>query len=779
MYKVTQASTSEVNAGASIPAAGEVGRSTSSANIGAATLAALESGPSRINGKPDLPFINATRQGEWPAVRPQSLAAPMLHNLGQLRNLSKGEQRLQSQREIYQHWHVMSDAEKVELLKDVSVQYLKGDLTPNPTPENNEIWLANQHYHTIFNGDPEAIFSYLKTSLPVDRVSDLISGRRHGPAVSVLHSLLSEMSSAQRSKLLAHLNPGERAAVQEILEKKPDITLIDTGYSYKKYLKFNDGIAVLPPEAMGKKVAIVGSGAAGTVAARELMKIGLTPVIIEAEDRVGGRLESRPYYDGETKSGAFSEMGAMRFPPTGETWFHYLKQFGVKTDPNFPNPGKINTKLFYRNEVIDWPAGNTAPSHPVLQKVGRDFEEFATSLMMPLEEARAAHDTDKMDAIWQTLVSKYKDMSFQAAVLDGLKEQKGWGKTEMDAFGALGIGTGGFGPLYQVNFVEILRVMVNKLENRQNLLPEGTTAALQQFYSEPVTRPDGTKVSLNDTADIRLQTKVTAVKMENERPTLTTVRKEGDANVESTEAFDAVIVTATPPALQRMGLTVTAGPGKTDPLSDTVKSALMDLHMMDSSKLFIRTPTKFWLDEQGKPRKDVPQSIQTDQSPHGIYCLDYPGMKEGVVLVSYTWGDKSTKLMGMEAEERLAEFKKVIEQVSPEFARNLVPVNDEIHVVDWQATPHQYGAFKLNTPGQEASQQEAFYQYLSVNEDHPDADTGVYVAGDSISHTGGWVEGAVTTALNAAVATAVHLGGTVPENSPLSLDKNKFDYGAA
>jgi hypothetical protein len=31
----------------------------------------------------------------------------------------------------------------------------------------------------------------------------------------------------------------------------------------------------------------------------------------------------------------------------------------------------------------------------------------------------------------------------------------------------------------------------------------------------------------------------------------------------------------------------------------------------------------------------------------------------------------------------------------------------------------------------------------------------------------------------AGVPTAVHLGGTVPENSPLSLDKNKYDYGAA
>jgi tryptophan 2-monooxygenase len=778
MHNVTETSRTGFDATASTSSGREVAPSTSAASLTAATLSLLESGPSRTNGKRDLPFINTTRVGEWPAVRPQSLAAPMLHNLELLRNMPKGEQRLQAQREIYQHWHVMSDAEKVELLKHVSVQYLKGDISPNPTLENKELWLANQYYHLAAEGVPGGMLGHLKSTLPPARLAALIAVRRQGPSVSVLHSLLSEMSSPQRNKLLMHLDEGERSAITEILEKKPDISFIDTGYSYKKYLKFNDGIAVLPPEAMNKKVAIVGSGAAGTVAARELLKIGLPPVIIEADKRIGGRLESRPYHDGETESKAFSEMGAMRFPPTGETWFHYLKQFGVKTDPNFPNPGKIDTKLFYRNQVIDWPAGNATPSHPVLQKVGRDFTEFATALMMPLEEARAVHDTEKMEAIWQGYITKYKDMSFQAAVLEGLKEQKGWGKTEMDAFGALGIGTGGFGPLYQVNFLEILRVMLNKLEDRQNLLPDGTSAALQQFYSEPVTRPDGSKVSLEDSADIRLQTKVTSVQMDNGRPSLTTVRQNGDAAEESTETFDAVIVTATPPALQRMGLTVTSGKG-TDPLSDTVKSALMDLHMMDSSKLFIRTPTKFWLDEQGKPRKDIPQSIQTDQSPHGIYCLDYPGVKEGVVLVSYTWGDKSTKLMAMTPEERLSEFKKVIEQVSPEFARNLEPVNDEIHAIDWQGTPNQYGAFKLNTPGQEASQQEAYYQYLSVNENHPDTDTGVYIAGDSISHTGGWVEGAVTTALNAAVATAVHLGGTVPENSPLSLDKNKYDYGAA
>lgn len=133
--------------------------------------------------------------------------------------------------------------------------------------------------------------------------------------------------------------------------------------------------------------------------------------------------------------------------------------------------------------------------------------------------------------------------------------------------------------------------------------------------------------------------------------------------------------------------------------------------------------------------------------------------------------------MVMMFEEWLSEFKKVIEQVSFEFVCNLELVNDEIYVIDWQGIFNQYGVFKFNIFGQEVSQQEVYYQYLSVNENYFDIDIGVYIVGDLIFYIGGWVEGVVMIVFNVVVVIVVYLGGIVLENLLFSLDKNKYDYG--
>jgi tryptophan 2-monooxygenase len=95
--------------------------------------------------------------------------------------------------------------------------------------------------------------------------------------------------------------------------------------------------------------------------------------------------------------------------------------------------------------------------------------------------------------------------------------------------------------------------------------------------------------------------------------------------------------------------------------------------------------------------------------------------------------------------------------------------------VDWEATEHYYGAFKLQLPGQDHLLKTAYYQFLSVLD--PNADTGVYLAGDSVSWSGGWTEGALQTGINAACAVAKRLGGTLRESSPLTQNSSLYRYG--
>lgn len=88
----------------------------------------------------------------------------------------------------------------------------------------------------------------------------------------------------------------------------------------------------------------------------------------------------------------------------------------------------------------------------------------------------------------------------------------------------------------------------------------------------------------------------------------------------------------------------------------------------------------------------------------GLYCLDYPGSNYGVVLISYTWGDDSTKCIAIkDPQARLNILLNSLQVAVPDFVNALIP---EILIayttmIDWQDELNYYGAFKLNYPGQD------------------------------------------------------------------------------
>ena len=69
------------------------------------------------------------------------------------------------------------------------------------------------------------------------------------------------------------------------------------------------------------------------VAAHELMKLGLRPVVYEA-GRIGGRLRSEPFGDDPE---IVAELGGMRFPRSASTFYHYTERLGLETRP-VPEP---------------------------------------------------------------------------------------------------------------------------------------------------------------------------------------------------------------------------------------------------------------------------------------------------------------------------------------------------------------------------------------------------------------------------------------------------------
>lgn len=101
------------------------------------------------------------------------------------------------------------------------------------------------------------------------------------------------------------------------------------------------GVPELPSgSGAGKSVVILGAGMAGLSAGYELIKAGYAVTILEARDRIGGRVWSirggdRVVQEGRADqlcqfdSGLYMNAGAARLPTAHEAIFHYARQLNV------------------------------------------------------------------------------------------------------------------------------------------------------------------------------------------------------------------------------------------------------------------------------------------------------------------------------------------------------------------------------------------------------------------------------------------------------------------
>ncbi|MBV8367443.1 MAG: FAD-dependent oxidoreductase [Candidatus Eremiobacteraeota bacterium] len=567
--------------------------------------------------------------------------------------------------------------------------------------------------------------------------------------------------------IVPNLTPHGRRVRQAAAPNPVYWPYIDSMYDFVNFLTNGQPGTPGPPIASAPSgssptIGIVGAGAAGMVAAYELLRAGFNPVVFEATERVGGRNWSQPFDPQNPTTGGIAEMGAMRVPTASETFYYYASTlFNMPTNP-FPDPGKVATQIYYQNQLYPWPA-NQNPPEPFLS-LSNDFNTFVGNLTAPIYE----NWTPDLIAnpVWQQYVNDYAGVSFYSALAQGIPT---WTDVQLSQFGALGMGSGGFGPLYEVGFLEMLRLLVLGWEVDQQLMLNGINSLTDNLFTAPAQPSTG--ASLQSLGSVLFGAPVTAIDAGGSQLVVTYTL----AGTPTQMVVDALIVATTTRSMEiGMGLTLPSASGA-NLLTQNVRSALRDLPLMNSSKLFIRTATKFWNDNP-----NLPQTIQTDELPRGIYCLDYQGVDYGVVLISYTWQDDSSKLLAIPPPQRFQLFVSIIEQINPDFAAQLVPVGGDAGIinVDWEATPYYYGAFKLNYPGQEPDCQAAYYQFLSVLGGSSGPDTGVYLAGDSVSWSGGWTEGALQTGLNAACAAAQHAGGTVRAGSPLTQVPNLYDYSA-
>jgi hypothetical protein len=269
----------------------------------------------------------------------------------------------------------------------------------------------------------------------------------------------------------------------------------DFPFAYDDWLRHPAGLGTVPESSHGATVAVVGAGLAGMVAAYELMELGLRPVVYEA-GRIGGRLRSHEF---EGANGVIAELGGMRFPVSGTSFFHYANRLGLASAP-FPNPlteAAGTTVIDIAGQTFHGATLSELP--PEFTEVARAWEEALEEIgFTALQDAIRARDAQTLKRRWDELVPDWDGRTFY----DFIATSRAFSKLTFrhrEMFGLVGFGTGGWDSDFPNSMLEILRVVLTNCDTDQRLVLGGVERLPRGLWTLPVSErspwPAGTTLA--------------------------------------------------------------------------------------------------------------------------------------------------------------------------------------------------------------------------------------------------------------------------------------------
>jgi monoamine oxidase len=459
-----------------------------------------------------------------------------------------------------------------------------------------------------------------------------------------------------------------------------------------------------------KQVVIVGAGMAGLTAGMLLKEAGHQVTILEARNRLGGRVYTYRGFAG----GLYGEFGAMRFPKQHRLGQYLINErFGLKTTP-FPMYDEdsfihLNGRFVRRGDFDAMSFDYDLPPN----ERGKAPSDILKEAMEPL------HELIQEPGGWERIIERYDGYSLLSYLVErGVSEQARWL----------------MGPLLN-------------LEGRYHFsLVEWFAHYHEDVFGDLVFITDGADTLPNAFAplladDTRFGAVVHAIEQD---PDGVMVRFRDGVGTSMSVTADECILTTPLILLRHMEI---------GGLDIDKWFTIRNVYYGRAHKIFMQFSRKWWVEDY--------------QISHGVTVTDLAirnvvytpagqveGHDRGVLIASYAWEQDSMAYSMLSESERISQALEDLVKIHPEAATTF-----EFGVsYDWALDPFAGGIGPLFRPHELTSQ---FYDDIVRPVGR------VWFANDACDQRGRrWIEGAIAAAVKNAFAINAGMRDEIPLATP-------------
>lgn len=460
-----------------------------------------------------------------------------------------------------------------------------------------------------------------------------------------------------------------------------------------------------PSQGNGRRVVVLGAGLAGLSASYNLMRSGFEVVVLEAQDRPGGRVQTvrEPFVNG-----GYAELGALRIPDAHVYTNKYIGEFGLT--PKLFEHKDPQTRLWY----IDGQRFTTPKSGqdwPLEEMSADERRNPSAKILTYLGPARAA--------LGDVNSKNWPNVGNDTIALDGFTvtqfaQKKGATDGWLDFFTAdeghlTNLSTLGFEGM-QAAFRSSSKIYGLRGGNDQ--LPQAFATALgkriiyQAIVRRIDSRPDEVAVSYQDSKGVQQQI-----------------------------SADVGVCTIPFPVLRKLNIVG---------LAEQKMQAIEQYQLMAAARVYFQTRTAFWQDDPLGALGGL-NMIGTDTTAERIWNTSsgQPGPEH--MLHAYLFDDNAETLASVPPQERVKRIQTEISRFLPGLDSHIVAS----YVKVWREDPFAGGAFTFPQPHQ--------LHWIFPAARRPD--NRLHFAGEHTSVTIGWMDGALESGERvAAEITGQHPG---------------------